>query len=241
MFPKVARMTRAASRARSWSRWAPALVLVLSGCGGSDEPIGPTGAVQVDLFSTLLGKSDADVEDKVGTAVNRFFAIGTDEPDTLDAMNGYRCYYELPQDTSLAFIWAPDSNDIRSEGMSYGMMLAVQRNLHEQFDRLWKFAKTYMQFPKDTTLSAWAGYFRWQGRVDLTDPTNWSINYGATTSPAPDGDQYFAAALYLAAQRWGSSGDVDYRSEADNITAAMLHNQARQQQSAMDSVRYPIV
>ncbi|HVZ35583.1 MAG TPA: glycosyl hydrolase family 8 [Polyangiaceae bacterium] len=236
-------MKRAVSEARSWSRWAPAVALVLCACGGGnqDEPAGPTGDIQVDLFSTLLGKSDAEVEDKVGTAVNRFFGIGTDEPDTLDAANGYRCYHELPQDPSLAFIWAPDSNDIRSEGMSYGMILAVQRDLHEQFDRLWKFAKTYMQFADDTSVSAWADYFRWQGRVDPADPMNWAITFGDTTSPAPDGDQYFAAALYLAAQRWGSSGDVNYQAEAERITSAMLHNQPTQKQSMMDSDRYPIV
>ena len=234
-------MTRTAHGARRWGRWAPALTLVLWGCSGPNEPLGPTGDVQVDLFSTLLGKPDVEVEDKVGTAVNRFFGIGTNEPDTLDAANGYRCYYELPQDPSFAFIWAPDSNDVRSEGMSYGMMLAVQRNLHEQFDRLWKFAQTYMQFPNDTTVGAWRGYFRWQGRVDPTDPTNWAVNYGTTTSPAPDGDQYFAAALYLAAQRWGSSVDVNYQAEADSITRAMLHNQATQGQNAMDSDRYPLV
>ena len=49
----------------------------------------------------------------------------------------------------MAFIWAADSDDVRSEGMSYGMMIAVQMNLQPQFDRLWKFAKTYMQFPSD--------------------------------------------------------------------------------------------
>jgi oligosaccharide reducing-end xylanase len=218
------------------------LALAAVGCGGggaAPTPPAPTGTR--DLFVELLGKTDAEVEDKVDTAVNRFFGIGTDEPATLVADTGYRCYYELPQDPSLAFIWAPDSNDIRSEGMSYGMMVAVQRDLHSEFDRLWKFAKTYMQFADDSDLTAWHGYFRWQGSVDPTDPANWAVTFAATTVPAPDGDEYFAAALYLADERWGSAGEVNYLGEAQRISSGMLHNQATQKMSMMDSDRFPII
>ncbi|HKO89798.1 MAG TPA: glycosyl hydrolase family 8, partial [Polyangiaceae bacterium] len=110
-------------------------------------------------------------------------------------------------------------------GMSYGMMIAVQSNLHEQFDRLWKFSKTYLQFPPDSPIAAWRNYFRWQGRVDTTNPASWAVNYGATTVPAPDGDEYFAAALYLAHRRWGSAGAVNYLEEANRISASLLHNE----------------
>ena len=115
------------------------------GLGGAIVPGNGT-----NLFTTLLGKTQADVDTKLTTAVNRFFGIGTGEPTTPTAATGYRCYYELPQDASMAFIWAADSDDVRSEGMSYGMMIAVQMNMQAQFDRLWKFAKTYMQFPGDS-------------------------------------------------------------------------------------------
>ena len=33
------------------------------------------------------------------------------------------------------------NNDVRTEGMSYGMMIAVQMNRKEVFDSLWKWAK----------------------------------------------------------------------------------------------------
>ncbi|HVZ33668.1 MAG TPA: glycosyl hydrolase family 8, partial [Polyangiaceae bacterium] len=177
-----------------------------------------------DLFTELLGKTETEVDEKVGTAVHRFFGIDTNEPAQLIRDSGYRLYYQLPQDPSMAFIWAADSNDVRSEGMSYGMMLAVQMNLQPEFDRLWKFARTYMQYPSDTSLSAWRSYFRWQGSVRAESPQNWSVKFGPETTPAPDGETYFAAALYLADRRWGSSGDVDYRNEAAKITWAMLHN-----------------
>ena len=184
----------------------------------------PTDRGTQNLFAQLLGKSDAEVDEKVDTAVHRFFGIGTDEPNQLIRDSGYRVYYQLPQDPTLAFIWAADSNDVRSEGMSYGMMLAVQVNLQPEFDRLWKFARTYMQYASDSPFTAWRHYFRWQGAVRAESPQNWSVKFGADTSPAPDGEEYFAAALYLADRRWGSEGAVNYRDEAAKITWAMLHN-----------------
>src|SRR6185295_13510026 len=218
------------------------LALALAGCSsGKDNEAPPAGDLNVDLFGELLGKSDAEVGEKVSTAVHRFFGIGVDEPNELVVMGGYRCYYELPQDPTLAFIWAADSNDVRSEGMSYGMMIAVQSDLRQQFDRLWKFAKTYMQYPADHEIAAWRHYFRWQGSINPADPQSWVVNYGATTVPAPDGDEYFAAALFLAHRRWGSSGEVNYLAEAQQLVAAMLHNPVIEGDGAMVASRFPII
>jgi len=36
------------------------------------------------------------------------------------------------------------SRDVRSEGMSYGMMIAVQMDKKADFDAMWNWAKTYM-------------------------------------------------------------------------------------------------
>jgi oligosaccharide reducing-end xylanase len=214
-----------------------------TGDGDRESPTGPVASTKptaasstaplqpvepgANLFSSLAGKTQEEVDAKVTTAVNRFFGIGTTEATTPTKDTGYRCYYELPGDASMAFIWAADSNDIRSEGQSYGMMIAVQMDLHTEFDKLWKFAKAKMQYP--STDSAWKYYFKWQGKPNGTD---W--NFGGQTTPAPDGDEYFAAALYLADQRWGSTGGVNYKQEADNIASAMLHNTA-------SGSRFPII
>jgi oligosaccharide reducing-end xylanase len=186
----------------------------------------PPGSRTANLFHELLGVSEADVDAKIEQAVQRVFGLVGNEPNRPSRDSGYRLYYELPQDPSLAIIWAPDSNDIRSEGMSYGMMLALQMDLQPQFDRLWKFARTFMQFPADSSLSAWRNYFRWQGSLDTSNPMQWSIRYDPEVGPAPDGEQYFAAALYLADRRWGSDG-VNYRQAADALSSAMLHNPAQ--------------
>jgi oligosaccharide reducing-end xylanase len=53
----------------------------------------------------------------------------------------------------------------------------------------------------------------------------WAVKFGEDVTPAPDGEEYFAAALYMADRRWGSnSGEVNYREEAAKISWAMLHN-----------------
>lgn len=183
-----------------------------------------TGVGTSNLFMTELSKPPSEVLNKLQTAVNRYFGIGTLDPATPVADGGNRLYYELPQDPSHAFIYAADSADIRSEGMSYGMFIAVQMDMQDQFDRLWRFARQFMQFPQNTNLTAWRYYFRWQGTVNTANPSNWTINFPAETSPAPDGEEYFAAALYLANRRWGSNGEINYRQEADNISSAMLRN-----------------
>jgi oligosaccharide reducing-end xylanase len=198
-----------------------------------------------DLFSALLGKSESEVETKVNTALARFFDMGNAEPATPVRDSGYRCYYELPQDRSMAFIWSADSNDIRTEGMSYGMMIAVQAGMRTQFDKLWKFARTNMQYRSDQTvralntsadsaLSPWNHYFAWTlEKVNVKNPGLWSWTLSPGTCPASDGEEYFAAALYLADRRWGSVGSVNYKAEADSLSAAMLHNSSSGEHRAL--------
>ena len=196
--------------------WSPARELAW---GEERKPRGTA-----NLFVELLGKSEEEVDEKLTTAVKRFFGLGTGEAMIPTRMEGYKVYYELPQDPTKAFIWAADSNDVRSEGVSYGMMIAVQMNMQREFDRLWRFAQTYMQYPGDFRIPAWRYYFRWQGRVDVSNPDEWKVNYGPIVVPAPDGEEYFAAALYMADRRWGSSGDINYLEEAGKISWAMLNN-----------------
>ena len=172
-----------------------------------------------NLFTDLLGIPVDEVDARVRQVVDRVFGIGTNESAIPQAASGYRLYYELPQDPSQAFIWCADANDVRSEGQSYGMMIAVQMNLQSEFDRLWRFAQQRMQF---ATNDAWNRYFRWQGAV-TANANQINVNF-AQNGPAPDGDEYFTAALYLADRRWGSNGAINYEQEADAIASALLNN-----------------
>ena len=115
----------------------------------------------------------------------------------------------------MAFIKSIDSDDIRSEGMSYGMMLAVMMDDQETFDKLWKFSKTFMQNQDGSQKDFFAWRLRAQAPYSPID-----IN------PAPDGEEYFAMALFFANNRWGSTdGIFDYQNEANEILNDMINTQ----------------
>ncbi len=153
-----------------------------------------------DLFQELLGKGEAEVQTKLDAAWQQLF-YGDDSAE--------RVYYPVAPD--MAYVKDIGNDDIRSEGMSYGLMIAVQLNKKEEFDRLWKWAKTYMYQPKGEN----KGYFAWH-----CDATGKKLDNG----PAPDGEEWFATALFFAATRWGNGdGMFNYEAEAQAILHAMLH------------------
>ena len=146
------------------------------------------------------GKTDAEINTKVYTAVSNFFGYGD---------QNLKCYYTSGSDK--AYIFTADTSDVRSEGMSYGMMIAVQMGMKPEFDKLWNWAKTYMQHQSGDRV----GYFAWQCGTsgNMMDQ-----------NPAPDGEEYFAMSLYFAWKRWGNgTGIYNYKAEADNILNHMLH------------------
>ena len=120
-----------------------------------------------------------------------------------------RVYYPVGDD--MAYIMDTGNNDARTEGMSYGMMICVQLDMHEEFDRLWKWAKTYMWMADGFH----EGYFAWSCATDGTKNAD---------SPAPDGEEFFAMALFFASNRWGDGeGIFNYSHEAREILRACLH------------------
>lgn len=160
------------------------------------------GAVSTGKYRNLfkeLGYSDAEIDKKVESAWQKFF-YGTDEE---------RIYYPVGED--MAYIYTADTDDVRSEGMSYGMMICVQMDKQEEFDRLWKWAKTHMQHKS----GEFKGYFAWQMNTNGTIKDN---------TPAADGEEYFATSLLFASARWGNGeGIYNYNKEAQEILTTMLH------------------
>ena len=149
-----------------------------------------------NLFSEVLCKSAADVQAKMTGLVQQLFhGTGADQ----------KIYFELSSNSAQAYIEDIASVDIRSEGQSYGMYIAVAMNMQTEFDKLWRYAKACMQQPNGT--------FAWQMNVDSCTPKS--------TGQAPDGDEYFAEALRLADRRWGSDGAINYRAEALKAMAAV--------------------
>lgn len=107
--------------------------------------------------------------------------------------------------------WA--NHDVRTEGMSYGMMISVELNKKAEFDGIWNWAKTYM-YVSDPKAPSY-DYFAWSCKTDGTRNSQ-----GA----APDGESYFAMALLFASNRWGDGeGIYNYRAEAEKLLTAMVH------------------
>ncbi|MGB9147379.1 MAG: glycosyl hydrolase family 8 [Acidobacteriaceae bacterium] len=107
--------------------------------------------------------------------------------------------------------WA--HHDVRTEGMSYGMMIAVQFNKKPEFDALWNWAMTYM-YVSDPKAPGYE-YFRWSCKPD---------GQPNSETPAPDGEEFFAMALLFAGNRWpGGHGIYDYHARAEKLLTAMVH------------------
>ena len=152
-----------------------------------------------DLFTELLGKTELLVSEKIDQAFNQLF-YGDDQSQ--------RVYY--PVEPDLAYIKDINYNDVRTEGMSYGMMIAVQLDKKNEFDRLWKWAKTYMQHQSGPSKN----YFAWHCKSDGTK---------ISQNSASDGEEWFVMALFFASARWGDGeGIYNYKAEAQKILDAML-------------------
>ena len=126
-------------------------VLMLSSCG--PKPLVPweEGAFETREYRNLFveaGYAPEDVEAKLQEVFEEVF-FGPD-----------KVYFEV--EDSLAYVSDIKNNDVRTEGMSYGMMVAVQMDRKDIFDKLFRWCKKYMQH-QDGPLE---GYFAWSCGID---------------------------------------------------------------------------
>lgn len=120
-----------------------------------------------------------------------------------------RIYYEAGPD--MGYLLDTGNLDVRTEGMSYGMMMAVQMDRRDIFDKIWRWAITYMYMTEGEN----AGYFAWSCLPDGSRNSH---------GPAPDGEEYFALALFFASHRWGDGeGIFDYGRQARDLLRTCLH------------------
>ena len=165
------------------------------------------GAFATGVYRNLFreaGHSDADIKKKLDTAFEQLFH-GAADSQTVFYWSGANA------NGKLAYVSDINNRDVRSEGMSYGMMIAVQMNKKAEFDALWNWSRTFM-FHDDPAHPAY-GFFSWSLKTDGTP---------LSESPAPDGEEYYAMALYFASARWGDSqGIYNYRAVADRMLSDM--------------------
>lgn len=164
-----------------------------------------SGAYQTGIYRNILAEfGKSSIQNRVDESFNKMFYGTSDE----------KLYYEFDNDE--AYIKAIGSNDIRSEGQSWGMTIAVMMDKKEEFDKLWRFAHDRM---KNDNSQSFPGTYAWQlrdngGSVSVLD-------HGA----APDGELYFAFALFNAAHRWGSgTGIYNYEAQANTMLDVIRNN-----------------
>lgn len=145
------------------------------------------------------GYTDYEIEARLKSIYDTLF-YGTEEE---------RIYHILDEET--ACMVDTGNNDARTEGMSYGMMMCVQNDMKKEFDCLWNFAKKYMYLENCEN----EGYFAWSVQLDGTKNAD---------GPAPDGEEYFALALFFASHRWGDGeGIYNYSKEARELLSTCIH------------------
>ena len=103
------------------------------GSGGSavGECAPPTS--YANLFVTVSGKTQADSDQKIATAWSTLF----------NPSGSGTIYFNGPG-ADESYVQDIYNNDVRTEGMSYGMMAAVQLDHQTEFDRLWTWVKNHM-------------------------------------------------------------------------------------------------
>jgi len=170
-----------------------------------------------NLFKEYLGKTDAEIEARLQGAWRQLFA---GDPDS-EAL-----YYPVPG--GMAYVPDINNHDVRSEGLSYGMMICVQMDRQEQFNAIWKFAKHYMQHEGGPL----GGYFAWHTAYD---------GRRFSAGPAPDGEEWFVMALFFASHRWGDGeGIFNYSAEAQQLLRVMIHKHEEPGRGRITSMFDPV-
>jgi oligosaccharide reducing-end xylanase len=203
----LARWTRTLGRA--------ALAASLAGCGsttdslGSDEftfrPLDPPEKYP-NAFRDVLPKTEREIDDKLRAAYAALFE-GDEATQAI--------YFEEGGDRG--FIKDIFHDDVRTEGMGYGMMIAVQLDKPEVFERLWRHAKTEIQY----TSGPRRGYFPSSCNTGTAMIANW------TPCVDPFGHQQMLMALLFASNRWGRKAkELDYVHDARALLEVMRSKEA---------------
>jgi endo-1,4-beta-D-glucanase Y len=106
-----------------------------------------------------------------------------------------------------------DANSTVSEGIAYGMLIAVYMNDQSLFDDLWQYEQ---QFVDGKT-----GLMNWYIKADGSGPAE------GGSGPATDADEDMAFALVMASKQWGGQGKLgkSYLDIAKDTMIKMWNNE----------------
>lgn len=127
-----------------------------------------TAAFDTGIYRNLLeeyGYKKEEVERRLEGAFHTIFYGSLED----------RFYHEAGED--MAYVEDTGNHDVRTEGMSYAMMVCVQLNKKPEFDRLWKWVCRYMKMEEGPGYN----YFAWSCGTDGKRNAD---------GPAPDGEEF---------------------------------------------------
>jgi oligosaccharide reducing-end xylanase len=176
------------------------------------------GAFVTGVYRNLFaeaGHSQAEIDARVNASFQQLFH---GEPGDLPSRtSGQAIYYEAGSDSNgpMAYITDIKHNDVRTEGMSYGMIICAEMDKKKEFDALWNWSRHYL-YHTDPTDPGYR-FYAWQARTNGD-----RMSQGV----APDGEQYYTMALFFAAGRWpGGTGIYDYKAQALQLLHDLRHRE----------------
>lgn len=146
------------------------------------------------------GYNEKDIHNRVISTFHTLFEGNDNE----------RIYFE---DKDGAYILDTGNNDVRSEGIGFAMMMAIQMDRQDIFDKLWSWAMKHMYIQE----GQYKGYFHFACNTD-----------GSLKNelPRPDGEEYISLSLLFASHRWENrDGIFDYGAAAQKILSTALHSE----------------
>lgn len=192
------------------------------GCHGTVDSLGSDAIQEAPLrpltgpssypnaFASVLGKTQAEIDAKIQQTFDLLFH---GDPAT-------QAIY-FPVGTDQALIRDILHDDVRTEGIGYAMMICVELDKRDEFDRLWAYAESALLYRS----GAARGYFR----------SSCDAGGGTASCIDPFGHEQILMALIFAHDRWGSDSGVDYQKGA----LAALHvmrNKVRDNGGVIDGI-----
>lgn len=155
-----------------------------------------------NLFTELLGKTDAEALAKLDDGYKSLFHGGQNETVYYEGGGG-------------AYIEDINDGDVRTEGQSYGMMISVQMDKKAEFDKIWTWTKQHMSMGN--------GLFSWKAT------TSGSASGG--TAPDGE-EYFATALIFASHRWGDGADPLNYGAQAKTILNAIATTSTVWNQSA---------
>jgi hypothetical protein len=173
------------------------------GAGGTSPSRGPTPASNGTNFPFPQNRQMSGCVYPTAYDNNDVIAAYTKWKTDLVTSNGAGGFQRVQRTSTDGVNANTPLNSTVSEGIGYGMLIAVYMGDHTLFDNLWKYEQLHLD-PN--------GLMNWS--IDASGNTTSSGGMQVGGGAATDADEDIAWALAMADKQWGSAGAINYGSAA---------------------------